>query len=67
MTTDTPDEIIAVAFCRGCELMSLAGDLEPGRHPDEHTGDLLQCPRCGSKIAARDFFDYADMNGIHCE
>jgi hypothetical protein len=61
MPTNEPDEIITVAHCRGCEQLSFPGDLDQcGTGPS----DQVSCPRCGTKIAARDFFDYVEYRVV---
>ena len=64
MTTDTPDEVITLVYCPGCEQLSLAGDVEPVGHPTEGSGDQLGCPRCGARLNSESFFDYCDMQVV---
>jgi len=64
--TDDPDEIVTLAYCYGCEQMSLAGDLET-RSPGGTTGDQLVCPRCSVRINAEMFHDYADLDVVDYE
>jgi len=55
--TDGPDEIITVAYCPACEQLTIPTDLD-----DE--GDRLRCQRCGMRLSAGDFYDYADLRVV---
>jgi len=59
-----PDELLTVAYCPGCELVSLAGDCKTGDHPQDGTGDQLFCPRCGTRLSADHFHDYVDKGVV---
>ena len=61
---DDPDEVVTVAYCPGCEQLSFPADLAES---DTIASDQLCCARCGTKIAAADFFDYVDMRVVDYE
>jgi hypothetical protein len=68
MTDDTyPNEIVTVAYCPGCELLSLAGDLKSSGNTTLEMGHNLECPRCGTQINAEHFFDYVDIRVVEYE
>lgn len=58
--TDEPDDTITVVQCYGCEQLSFPADLQEN---GEVSSSQLCCPRCGTKISARDFYDYAKPEG----
>lgn len=56
-----PDELLTVVCCPGCEQHSLAGDVVLAGAPDDGTVDQLACPRCGTRVGAAHFHDYASL------
>lgn len=58
-----PNEFVTAYLCRGCEQLSLSGDLEPCNHPAESTGDQLKCPRCEVWVDAAGFYTYKVVEG----
>lgn len=62
--TDDPDELVTVARCPGCEQLSFPADLQENH---EVASTQVCCPRCGTKIAGVDFYDYVDYRVVEYE
>jgi len=60
----TPDEVLTLFHCPGCEVNGLIGDAEPREHPDENMGDQLKCHRCGAGLSAQHIYDYVDVQVV---
>ena len=58
--TDGPDEIVTIAYCPACAVLSVPADLD-------HDGDRARCHRCGMAISADDYYDYADLRVVDYE
>lgn len=54
---EQPPEVVTLLYCHGCERLSPAGDAQTYKSDP----DSLSCPRCGTKLAADSFHDYADL------
>lgn len=57
MTNNEPDEIVTIAYCPACEQLAIPTDLEKD-------GEKFRCQRCGMKMSAGDFYDYADLRVV---
>jgi uncharacterized paraquat-inducible protein A len=55
--TDDPDEVVTLAYCPACEVLSVPADLD-------YDGDRARCHRCGMAISADDYYDYADLRVV---
>jgi hypothetical protein len=54
-----PDEIVTLAHCPGCEQLTLPADLTDGAR--DGPSDQLFCSRCGTRVNAESFHDYANL------
>ena len=57
MNRDEPDEIVTLAYCPACEVLSVPADLEAD-------GPQICCQRCDEPLNANDFYDYADLRVV---
>lgn len=61
---ETPNEIVTLYYCHGCEMVNVAGNAERGGHVSDGTGDQLECGRCSTRLNADSFYDYVDMRVV---
>jgi len=61
----SPDELLTVYHCPGCEVTFMAGDAEL-QTPNAHdSGSQLCCTVCYSRLCAEDFYDYTQKGVSH--
>jgi len=60
MSRDEPDEIVTLAYCPACQVLSVPADCN-------HDGEHIRCQRCDEPLSADDFYDYADLRVVDYE
>lgn len=66
MTTEpTPDELITVAYCPGCETITPLGQIANVSEPGSQHKAV--CPKCKTRLTAESFYDYVDKRTVNYE